>query len=72
LMLTIAYSLYQGNVGTAYRQRAQIQIFHFMFIAAGVTLWQEKKENKKIAGNLRRNRNLAQAQGRKLPGYVTD
>jgi hypothetical protein len=72
MMLTIAYSLYQGNVGTAYRQRAQIQIFHFMFIAAGITLWQEKKENKKIARNLRRNVILSQTQSRKLPGYLTD
>jgi hypothetical protein len=47
LMLTISYSLYQGNVGTAYRQRAQIQIFHFMFIAVGYTLWKEKRENEK-------------------------
>lgn len=56
LMLTIAYSLYQGNIGTAYRQRAQIQIFHFMFIAAGITLWLEKKENKQIGRNLRKRR----------------
>jgi hypothetical protein len=45
LLLTISYSLYQGNIGTAYRQRAQIQIFHFIFIAAGYTLWKEKIEN---------------------------
>lgn len=55
LMLTVAYSLYQGNVGTAYRQRAQIQIFHFMFIAAGITLWLEKKENDNMH---RKNRRL--------------
>lgn len=48
MMLTVAYSLYQGNVGTAYRQRAQIQIFHFMFIGVGFTLWQERKENAKV------------------------
>ena len=54
LMLTVAYSLYQGNIGTAYRQRAQIQIFHFMFIAAGITLWLEKKENKQIQKNSKR------------------
>lgn len=56
LMLTVAYSLYQGNIGTAYRQRAQIQIFHFMFIATGITLWIEKKENKQIIRNSRRRR----------------
>lgn len=46
LLLTIAYSIFQGNVGTAYRQRAQIQVFLFIFIAVGWTLWQEKKENR--------------------------
>lgn len=48
LLLTIAYSIFQGNVGTAYRQRAQIQVFLFIFIAVGWTLWQEKKENRKM------------------------
>jgi 4-amino-4-deoxy-L-arabinose transferase-like glycosyltransferase len=46
LLLTIAYSIFQGNVGTAYRQRAQIQVFLFIFIAVGWTLWQENKENR--------------------------
>lgn len=48
LLLTIAYSVFQGNVGTAYRQRAQIQVFLFMFIAVGWTLWQERKENRNM------------------------
>lgn len=48
LMLTIGYSIFQGNVGTAYRQRTQIQVFLFMFIAVGWTIRQEKKENLKI------------------------
>lgn len=48
LMLTLAYSVFQGNVGTAYRQRTQIQVFLFMFIAVGWTLRQEKRENKKL------------------------
>lgn len=48
LLLTIAYSIFQGNVGTAYRQRAQIQVFLFIFIAVGWTLWQERKENRKV------------------------
>lgn len=47
LMLTLAYSIFQGNVGTAYRQRTQIQVFLFIFIAVGWSLYQEKKENKK-------------------------
>jgi hypothetical protein len=48
LMLTLAYSIFQGNVGTAYRQRTQIQVFLFMFIAVGWTLFKERRENKKI------------------------
>lgn len=45
LMLTLAYSVFQGNVGTAYRQRTQIQVFLFIFIAVGWTLRQEHKED---------------------------
>lgn len=47
LMLTLAYSIFQGNVGTAYRQRTQIQVFLFIFIAVGWTLRKEKRENLK-------------------------
>ncbi|MBS1792987.1 MAG: glycosyltransferase family 39 protein [Acidobacteria bacterium] len=46
LMLTLAYSIFQGNVGTAYRQRTQIQVFMFIFIAVGWELRKEKKENR--------------------------
>lgn len=46
LMLTIAYSIFQGNVGMAYRQRIQIQVFLFMFAAVGWTLTQERRENR--------------------------
>ncbi len=48
LMLTIAYSIFQGNVGTAYRQRTQIQVFLFIFIAVGWTIRKEKNENKRL------------------------
>lgn len=34
--LTLAYALMQGNVGTAYRQRTQVTMFFFIFMAAGV------------------------------------
>jgi hypothetical protein len=47
-MLTLGYSIFQGNVGTAYRQRAQIQVFLFMFIAVGWTLMLERRENSKL------------------------
>jgi 4-amino-4-deoxy-L-arabinose transferase-like glycosyltransferase len=48
LMLTLAYSIFLGNVGTAYRQRTQIQVFLFMFIAVGIELYRESKENKRL------------------------
>jgi len=48
LLLTVAYSLFQGNVGTAYRQRTQIQVFMFIIIGVGWTLFLEKRENKRI------------------------
>lgn len=54
LMLTLAYSVFQGNVGTAYRQRAQIQVFLFIFIGVGTTLFLEKRENKLILKNQNR------------------
>jgi hypothetical protein len=46
-MLTLAYSIFQGNVGTAYRQRAQILVFYFMFVAVGYVLMKERREDRK-------------------------
>lgn len=43
-MLTLAYSVFQGNVGTAYRQRAQLLVFYFIFVSVGVVLVKEKSE----------------------------
>ena len=48
LMLTLAYSIFQGNAGTAYRQRTQIQVFLFIFFAVGMVLIKEKRENKAV------------------------
>lgn len=48
LILSISYSLYQGNLGTLYRQRAQIQVFLLLFTAAGVAVVVERRENKKL------------------------
>jgi len=45
-MLSIAYSIFQGNVGTAYRQRAQLLVFYFIFVAVGFVLVKEKKEDR--------------------------
>jgi hypothetical protein len=44
-MLTLAYSIFQGNVGTAYRQRSQILVFYFIFVAVGAVLLKERREN---------------------------
>ena len=46
-MLTLAYSIFQGNVGTAYRQRAQVVVFYFIFTAAGYVLVKERREDSK-------------------------
>lgn len=48
LLLTIAYSIFQGNVGTAYRQRTQIQVFLFILAGVGWTVYKEEKENKRM------------------------
>jgi hypothetical protein len=47
VMLTFAYSVFQGNVGTAYRQRAQLLVFYFIFVAVGLVLIKEKREERK-------------------------
>jgi hypothetical protein len=56
LMLTLAYSIFQGNVGTAYRQRTQIQVFLFIFIAVGLQLRRERDEDKKFIRKSHRQR----------------
>ncbi|MFN2577868.1 MAG: glycosyltransferase family 39 protein [Pyrinomonadaceae bacterium] len=43
-LLTLTYSITQGNVGTAYRQRAQLLVFYFVFVAVGFILVKEKRE----------------------------
>jgi hypothetical protein len=45
-MLTMAYSIFQGNVGTAYRQRSQILVFYFIFVAVGAVLLKERNEDR--------------------------
>jgi 4-amino-4-deoxy-L-arabinose transferase-like glycosyltransferase len=46
-MLTLAYSVFQGNVGTAYRQRGQILVFYFIFVAVGSVLVKEKRDQRR-------------------------
>jgi len=43
--LTLAYALMQGNVGTAYRQRTQVTMFFFIFMAAGIV---EKRRQRSV------------------------
>lgn len=65
-MLTIAYSIFQGNVGMAYRQRTQIQVFLFVFIAVGWSLIQERSENKIIKRQLREEKLRRKLKARRL------
>ena len=51
-MLTLAYSLFQGNVGTAYRQRSQLLVFYFIFVAVGVIIMKERAENRRYQQQL--------------------
>lgn len=66
LMLTIGYSLFQGNVGMAYRQRVQIQVFLFIFIAVGWTLIQERNENRRLLMQSEKGRGIRKAQARHI------
>jgi len=56
VMLTLAYSVFQGNVGTAYRQRTQIQVFLFIFVGVGGALILERRENQLIVAEENRKR----------------
>lgn len=56
LMLSLAYSVFQGNVGTAYRQRAQLLVFYFIFVAVGYVLMQEKREDRKREEELKKKK----------------
>ena len=46
VLLTLSYSVFQGNVGNAYRQRAQLLIFYFIFTSVGFVLMKEKRAEK--------------------------
>ena len=47
--LTLVYALYQSNVGTAYRHRAQLYVFFFIFISIGLDLRRQAKKKKRSA-----------------------
>src|SRR5688500_914062 len=51
-MLTLAYAVFQGNVGTAYRQRSQLLVFYFIFVAVGAVLMLEKREDRRLKAKM--------------------
>ncbi|HVF67292.1 MAG TPA: glycosyltransferase family 39 protein [Pyrinomonadaceae bacterium] len=65
-MLTLAYSIFQGNVGTAYRQRSQILVFYFIFVAVGAVLMREKRENRRLEEQREREAELASIRAARL------
>jgi hypothetical protein len=64
-MLTLAYSLVQGNVGTAYRQRSQLLVFYFIFVAVGAVIVKERAENRRAEAE-RAKRELAELQAARI------
>ena len=52
--LTCAYSLIHGNIGSAFRQRAQILVFLFIFCSAGLYMKRLKKVGMNPEGVLNR------------------
>jgi hypothetical protein len=67
-MLTLAYSVFQGNVGTAYRQRSQLLVFYFIFASVGLIIAKESRDDKRLearAANLRSRRATALAVARR-------
>ena len=65
-MLTLAYSIFQGNVGTAYRQRSQILVFYFIFVAVGAVLLKERQEEKRREQHQRRQAAADAVKGRRV------
>lgn len=47
-ILTLAYSMFQANLGAAYRQRTQIQVFLMIFVAVGWSILIEKRRDRKL------------------------
>jgi hypothetical protein len=53
MMLSLAYSVFQGNLGNAYRERAQLLIFYFIFIAVGWVFLYERRRQQKYSRSRR-------------------
>jgi len=69
-MLTVAYSVFQGNVGTAYRQRSQLLVFYFIFAAVGFVLLKERREDRQRQRELTARQELAVRQAARQPKHV--
>jgi hypothetical protein len=65
-MLTLAYSIFQGNVGTAYRQRAQLLVFYFIFVSVGYVLLKERREDRRQRELLAQKQLIAKGRRRQL------
>ncbi|HYO99635.1 MAG TPA: glycosyltransferase family 39 protein [Pyrinomonadaceae bacterium] len=75
-MLTLAYSIFQGNVGTAYRQRSQLLVFYFIFVSVGAVILKERREDRqrKVSMALEEQRRAIRegaTRARRAPGAHT-
>ena len=66
-MLTLAYSIFQGNVGTAYRQRSQVLVFYFIFVVVGLVLLKERREERQRRALVERQRWAEKKEWRHVP-----
>lgn len=64
-MLTLVYSVFQGNVGTAYRQRSQLLVFYFIFVAVGGIIMKERAENRRLQAKIAKQE-LAEVQAARV------
>jgi hypothetical protein len=65
-MLTLAYSIFQGNIGTAYRQRSQILVFYFIVVAVGAVLFKERREERALQLARERQARIEQARANEV------
>lgn len=72
IMLTLAYAIFQSNVGTAYRQRSQLMEFYFIFISVGFVLLRETRENRERLRLLEALRLKERARGLRQSRTPTD
>ena len=64
-MLTLVYSVFQGNVGTAYRQRSQLLVFYFIFVAVGAVIMKERAEARRLQAQIAKQE-LAEMQAARM------